>query len=97
MFQLLASSVLAAAPANAGPVAAPFDLAEMDRRTVTRERAVPGEPAVPRGTDLRAVAIDAPEVEVALLDHGPTLRLGALGGRSGGVPKLAHIAIGWRF
>ena len=41
----------------------------------------------------------APEVEMALLDvkQGPVLRVGALGGRHGAVPKLAHVAVGWRF
>jgi hypothetical protein len=36
---------------------------------------------------------------MALLDaeQGPMLRVGALGGRHGTAPKLAHVAVGWRF
>jgi hypothetical protein len=50
----------------------------------------------PRGLDTRTAA---PEVEMALLDvkQGPVLRVGALGGRHGAAPKLAHVAVGWRF
>lgn len=66
---------------------------------VPREKASAAAPNAPRGLDPRAVAIAAPEIEMALLDvkQGPVLRVGALGGRHGAAPKLAHIAVGWRF
>lgn len=89
--------LLAAAAAAAAPAA--FDLAQSDPHSIAREQAAPPSPVMPRGLDLRAVAIDVPELELALLDaaQGPVLRIGALGGRHGAAPKLAHVAVGWRF
>lgn len=76
-----------------------FDLARAANRSHPREEAAPTAPALPRGVDTRAVAVDAPEVEMALLDakQGPVLRVGALGGKHNAAPKLAHVAVGWRF
>jgi len=82
------------------PVASPaFDLARPASEAVTREEAAPRAALPPQGMDTRAVAVEAPEVEMALLDAkvGPMLRLGALGGRHNAAPKLAHVAVGWRF
>lgn len=89
-------SVLAAAFAVVAPTAPTFDLAQPAPRTVSRDDALPAAPVLPRGTDTRPAA---PEVEMALLDaeQGPVLRVGALGGRHGAAPKLAHVAVGWRF
>ena len=92
-------SLLAAGLAAIAPAAPAFDLAQPAERTVAREQAAPAAPTAPRGMDTRDVAVDAPEVEMALLDvkQGPMLRVGALGGRHDAAPKLAHIAVGWRF
>jgi hypothetical protein len=86
----------AAAAATATPA---FDLARPAAEAVPRDQAAPRTPEPPRGLDTRDVAIDPPEVEMALLDPkvGPVLRVGALGGRHGAAPKLAHIAVGWYF
>lgn len=94
MIAFLAAGLAAIAPAT--PV---FDLAQPAERTTPREEAAPAAPTRPRGMDTREVAVDAPEVEMALLDvkQGPMLRVGALGGRHNAAPKLAHIAVGWRF
>ncbi|WP_165961110.1 hypothetical protein [Qipengyuania sediminis] len=86
---------LAAVSANAVATAPPA-AAIRDTRMISRETAAPAPPVPPRGlvTDDKA-----PEVELALLDPavGPVLRIGAFGGRNAAAPKLAHVAIGWRF
>ena len=88
--------LLAAAFAVAAPAEPAFDLARPAVRIVSRDDAAPAAPLPPRGLDTRPAA---PEVEMALLDvkQGPVLRVGALGGRHGAAPKLAHVAVGWRF
>ena len=92
-------SVLAAAFAATLPAAPAIDLSQPAARSVARDDAAPAAPILPRGVDMRSVAVDAPEVEMALLDveQGPVLRVGAFGGRHGAAPKLAHVAVGWRF
>lgn len=89
-------SLLAAAFAITAPAQPAFDLAQPAARSVSREDAAPAAPLPPRGMDPRPAA---PEVELALLDveQGPVLRVGALGGRHGAAPKLAHVAVDWRF
>ena len=91
-------SLLAAAFA-APPAMPAFDLAQPASRAASRDDAAPAAPILPRGVDARTVAVDAPEVEMALLDikQGPVLRVGAFGGRHGAAPKLAHVAVDWRF
>jgi hypothetical protein len=86
----------AAASATATPA---FDLSRPEAESLSREQAAPRAPNLPRGVDTRDIAIDPPEVELALLDAkvGPVLRVGALGGRHGAAPKLAHLAVDWRF
>ena len=88
-------SLLAAAFATIAPVGPSFH-AVQPAPAVARDDAVPAAPIPPRGLDMRPAA---PEVEMALLDvkQGPVLRIGALGGRHGAAPKLAHVAVGWRF
>lgn len=73
-----------------------FDLSQTTVRDDSRENAMPAEPIAPRGMDTRSAA---PEVEMALLDAetGPVLRVGAFGGKHRAAPKLAHVALGWRF
>ena len=92
-------SFLAAAFAVATPAQPAFDLAQPAARPISRDDAAPIAPVAPRGLDTRTNAVDAPEVEMALLDvkQGPVLRVGALGGRHNAAPKLAHVAVGWRF
>lgn len=89
-------SLLAAAFAAVAPVGPPLDLPPPAVGPVARDDAAPAAPVPPRGLDTRPAA---PEVEMALLDvkQGPVLRVGALGGRHGAAPKLAHVAVGWRF
>ncbi len=91
MILLTAAAFAAVAPAQPA-----FDLSRPIDRSVSRDDAPPAAPVPPRGLDTRPAA---PEVEMALLDvkQGPVLRVGALGGRHGAAPKLAHIAVGWRF
>ena len=91
--------LLAAAFAAGPPVQPALEPAQPTIPVMSSDDARSAVPMPPRGLDLRAVAIDAPEVEMALLDSklGPMLRIGALGGRHGAAPKLAHIAVGWRF
>ncbi len=86
---------LAAISASAAPVPA-SDLAKPVARAVSQDQASLGVPPPPRGIDVRPAR---PEVEMALLDieQGPVLRIGAFGGRHGAAPKLAHVAVGWRF
>ena len=72
-----------------------FDLAAPDR--VDPDRVMQDEPALPRGTDTRAIAWNAPVVIVPLAKDGPVLSAGALGKPRKGVPGLAHVAIGWDF
>jgi hypothetical protein len=89
-------SLLAAAFAAVAPAPPAFDRPMPASRSVSRDDAAPTAPVPPRGLDTRPAA---PEVEMALLDvkQGPVLRIGALGGRHGAAPKLAHVAVGWRF
>lgn len=89
-------SLLAAAFAAIAPVGPSLHPAHPAARAVARDEALPADPVPPRGLDTRPAA---PEVEMALLDakQGPVLRIGALGGRHGAAPKLAHVAVGWRF
>ena len=92
MFLLLAAAAFA-------PTQPAFDLANPVPVAIAREEAAPRVALPPRGMDTRAIAVDAPEVEMALLDPkvGPMLRIGALDGRHNAAPKLAHIAVGWLF
>lgn len=89
-------SLLAAAFAAIAPIGPSFEPAPPAARSVSRDDVAPAAPVPPRGLDTRPAA---PEVEMALLDvkQGPVLRIGALGGRHGAAPKLAHVAVGWRF
>jgi hypothetical protein len=90
---------LLAAAFAVSPAMPAFDLAQPTARSASRDDAAPNAPVLPRGIDARTVAVDAPEVEMALLDvkQGPVLRVGAFGGRHGAAPKLAHVAVGWLF
>ena len=47
--------------------------------------------------DTRAFAVDMPELDVSLARNGPYILVGAMGGRHSGMPKLAHVALGWSF
>ena len=90
MLSLLAAAFIAATPAQ--PARA---ISRPEARPATRGEAAPAAPAPPHELDMRPAA---PEMELALLDPkvGPTLRIGALGGRHKAAPKLAHVALSWR-
>lgn len=79
--------------AQARALEAEFDLA----RSAPGQYAAPPVPIAPRNLDTRDFAVDAPEIEFALVDNGPVIRVGAMGGRHKGVPKIAHVALGWQF
>ncbi len=85
----------------ANRVPSDFDLAKASSHAVSREEAAPREPVAPRNLDTRDFAVDMPEFEMSLADNGPIILVGAMGGRSGdvykGLPKLAHVAVGWSF
>lgn len=89
-------SLLAAAAATAIALVGPSLPTVAPAQGSSRIDALPEAPAAPRGLDMRPAR---PEVEMALLDvkESPVLRIGALGGRHGAAPKLAHVAVGWRF
>jgi hypothetical protein len=98
---ILAFATAASLAAHPGHSAAEgFDLAEPAERTLAREEAVSATSA-PRNLDTRTFAFDPPELDMVLAQNGPRLLLGAMGGRQGkafaGIPKLAHIALGWSF
>lgn len=99
MLAVAAAAVLAAhsAAATDVPVASDFDLPRSSSRPVSRDRAPPIAPVAPRNMDLRDFAVDMPELEFSLADRGPVILVGAMGGRHSGMPKLAHVALGWDF
>lgn len=74
-----------------------FELSPGTSHSVTREQAVPSEPVLPAKIDLRDFAIDPPELVLPLSERGPRLLIGAFGGRGQGMPKLAHVGLGWTF
>ena len=88
--------ILLFAAAASVATAPTHEIARPAAETLSREQAAPSAPVPPRGMDTRPAA---PEIEMALLDPkvGPVLRIGALGGRHDAAPKLAHVAVGWRF
>ena len=90
-------AVPAASQVQGRPFASDFDLASPADRAVSREDAAPSAPVAPRNLDTRDFAVDAPEIEMPLSENGPRLLVGAMGGKHKGMPKLAHIALGWNF
>ena len=83
--------------ASGAPVSSDFDLAPSSARSVSRDQAAPFAPVATRNMDLRDFAVDMPELEIPLAHRGPVILVGALGGRHSGMPKLAHVALGWSF
>ena len=83
-------------PAGA-PVASDFDLSRSSSRSISRDQAAPLPLVVPSNMDTGDLAVDMPELELSLARKGPFLLLGAMGGRHAGMPKLAHVALGWSF
>jgi len=84
--------------ANGAPLsAASFILTRNADHAVSREQATLAPPVPPPNMDLRDFAIDAPELVLPLAENGPRLLLGAFGGRGKGMPKLAHVGLGWTF
>lgn len=61
-----------------------------------RSPAMAGDPLPPRGLDIDTKDFQAPEWEWSLAHRGPTILLGALGGRHSGMPKLAHVGLVWK-
>ena len=82
---------------SAGTDAAGFELSAATSHSITREQAAPADPVLPSKMDLRDFAIDPPELVLPLSEKGPRLLLGAFGGRGQGMPKLAHVGLGWTF
>lgn len=80
-----------------GAAATTFQLVDGGSRTIDREQAAPSAPVLPANIDLRDFAVDAPEFTVPLSTNGLRLQVGAFGGRGKGMPKLAHVGIGWTF
>ena len=99
MLVLVTAAALAAQPPHApvAPVSSDFDLSRSSGRTVSRDQAAPVPPVAPRNMDTRDFPVDMPEIELSIADKGPFLLVGAMGGRHAGMPKLAHIALGWSF
>lgn len=100
MMLVLATAAALAAQAThtAGtPVASDFDLSRSSGRSISRDQAAPLQPVAPRNMDTRDFAVDMPEFELSLADKGPFILVGAMGGRHSGMPKLAHVALGWSF
>lgn len=96
---LIASAALSSGAVVAGPSA---DSAQSEPR---RQQVAPAEIArlaadrieLPAHPEPRRVTFRMPELNVPLSDNGPRLLLGAFGGRGAGMPKLAHVGIGWNF
>ena len=99
MLVLVTAAAVAAQPVDAGtaPASSDFDLSRSTNRSVSREQAAPRPPVAPRNMDTRDFAVDMPELELSLAEKGPFILVGAMGGRHSGMPKLAHVALGWSF
>lgn len=99
MMTILAATALV----GTGQAAVPenFDLSRTDGRAMSREQASQRDPVRPHNLDTRDFAVEMPEIQLPLAERGPVLLVGAMGGRSGGryggMPKLAHVALGWSF
>ena len=55
------------------------------------------DPDAPRGMETRDIVWNPPSFEMAIVDGGPVLAVGAMGTKRKGTPKLAHVAIDWTF
>lgn len=72
-----------------------FDLAATTIPDRSPRAEEPLAPVPPRNLDIRD--LDAPEAEWRVVDGGPVIAVGAMGGNRSGRPKLAHVALDWSF
>jgi hypothetical protein len=97
MLAFAMGAALAAPPAPAAPPspAIGFDLPPSAIVRRVDPHILPLVPLPPRNLDTRD--LNAPEAEWKIVDGGPALLVGAMGGRRSGMPKLAHVALDWSF
>ena len=86
-------------PLETHPIPAEFDLSRIDDATPWREEGDSAKlgPDAPRGMETRDIVWNPPSFEVAIVEGGPVLAVGAMGTKRKGMPKLAHVGIGWIF
>ncbi len=86
-------------PLDTHPIPAEFDLSRVDNAGRWQGGDVPEEldTDAPRGMETRDMVWNPPSFEMAIIDGGPVLAVGAMGTKRKGMPKLAHVGIDWNF